>query len=135
MVELYAEAFGGRTIYAMFDLFVGFDHRHLHQDSRDYTTFSSPIGNLRLTRLPQGFTNSVQVQQGDVSFILQPEIPEYTAPFVDDVPVKGPQSYYKDDQGNFETIAGNTGIRRFVWEHLTNVHPHYSKNRTCRRDV
>ena len=122
VVELYAEAFGGRTIYAMFDLFVGFDHRHLHQDSRDYTTFSSPIGNLRLTRLPQGFTNSVQVQQGDVSFILQPEIPEYTAPFVDDVPVKGPQSYYKDDQGNFETIAGNSGIRRFVWEHLTNVH-------------
>ena len=121
-MELYAESFGGRTIYAMFDLFVGFDHRHLHLDSRDYTTFSSPIGNLRLTRLPQGFTNSVQVQQGDVSFILQPEIPEYTAPFVDDIPIKGPKSYYKDSQGNYETIERNSGIRRFVWEHITNVH-------------
>lgn len=111
VVELYAESFGRRTIYAMFDLFVGFDHRILHQDSRDYTMFTSPIGNLRLTRLPQGFTNCVQVQQGDVTFILQPEVPEYTSPFVDDVPVKGPSTYYLDNTGNYETIPGNTGIR------------------------
>ncbi|KAF9540857.1 hypothetical protein CPC08DRAFT_616425, partial [Agrocybe pediades] len=25
VVEIYAEQFGGRTVYAMFDLFVGFD--------------------------------------------------------------------------------------------------------------
>lgn len=121
IVEVYAESFGGATIYGMFDLFVGFDHRILDVPSRDYTTFQTPMGTFRLTRLPQGYTNSVQIQQGDVSFILQDEIPTYTQPFVDDCPVKGPADYYKDDLGNYETIKGNPGIRRFVWEHLVNV--------------
>ncbi|KAI0351161.1 hypothetical protein OH77DRAFT_1568731 [Trametes cingulata] len=46
-----------------------------------------------------GWTNSVPIFHDDVTFILQPEIPEYTRPFIDD----------------------NCGIRRFVWEHLQNV--------------
>lgn len=121
IVEVYAESFGGATIYGMFDLFVGFDHRILDIPSRDLTTFQTPMGTFRLTRLPQGYTNSVQIQQGDVSFILQDEIPSITQPFVDDCPVKGPTSYYQSETGEYETILGNTGIRKFVWEHLTNV--------------
>lgn len=127
IVEVYAESFGGACAYGMFDLYVGFDHRILAVPSRDYSTFQTPIGTLRLTRLPQGYTNSVQVQQGDVSFILQDEIPQITQPFVDDCPVKGPTTYYYLPDGSYETIEDNTGIRRFIWEHLVNV------NRICQR--
>ena len=90
-------------------------------DSRDFTTFQSPLGTLRLTRLPQGYTNAVQVQQGDVAFVLQDKIPEWTQPFVDDIPVKGPTSYYLLEDGSYETIPQNKGIRRFVWEHTGTI--------------
>lgn len=68
-----------------------------------------------------GFTNSMQILHGDSTFILQDEIPEVSEPFIDDIPVKGPESRYQDKDGNFETIPENPGIRRFIWEHLGNV--------------
>ena len=121
MVEQYAESFGGRGCYAMFDLFVGFDQRALDIKSRDLTTFQTPLGTFRMTSIPMGYTNSVQIQQGDITFILQEEIPHVTVPFIDDIPVKGPPTRYTDESGNFETIPENRGIRRFIWEHLQNV--------------
>lgn len=121
MVEQYAEAFGGRACYGMFDLFVGFDQRSLATSSRDLTTFQTPLGTFRLTSIPMGYTNSMQIQHGDITFILQDEIPHVTVPFVDDIPVKGPTTRYQDQYGNYETIPENTGIRRFIWEHLQNV--------------
>lgn len=89
-VESYAESFGGCGCYGMFDLFVGFDQRELAEASRDLTTFQSPLGTLRLTAIPMGYTNLMQVQHSDTTFLLQDEIPHVTQPFVDDVPVKGP---------------------------------------------
>jgi hypothetical protein len=121
MVEQYAEGFGGRGCYAMFDLFVGFDQRALDIRSRDLTTFQTPLGTFRLTSIPMGYTNSMQIQHGDTTFILQDEIPHVTIPFVDDIPVKGPQTRYETPNGGYETIPENSGIRRFVWEHLLNV--------------
>jgi hypothetical protein len=121
MVEQYAESFGGRACYAMFDLFVGFDQRALDIKSRDLTTFQTPLGTFRMTSIPMGYTNSVQIQQGDITFILQEEIPHVTVPFIDDIPVKGPTTRYTDESGSFETIPENRGIRRFIWEHLLNV--------------
>ncbi|RXW12346.1 hypothetical protein EST38_g13510 [Candolleomyces aberdarensis] len=120
-VEPYAESFAGRACYSVLDLFVGFDQRELHPDSRDLTTFQSPLGTFRLTRIPMGYTNSQQVQHGDLTFILQDEIPEVTMPFVDDVPVRGPATRYELPGGGFETIPENPGIRRFVWEHVQDV--------------
>ena len=69
-----------------------------------------------------GWTNSFQIMQGDVAFALRDEIPEYTIPYADDVPIRGPATRYVDSEGNYETIAENSGIRRFVWEHLNVVH-------------
>src|SRR5712664_3587685 len=60
-VEPYAESFGGRACYGMFDLFVGFDQRPLAPQSRDMTTFQTPLGTFRLTRIPMGYTNSMQI--------------------------------------------------------------------------
>jgi hypothetical protein len=101
----------------MMDLYSGYDQRALHEDSCDLTTFGMPLGPHRLTTLPQGHANAVQVYQGDTAFILQHEILEYMLPFVDDVPVKSMQMRYQREDGTYETIPDNPGIRRFIWEH------------------
>lgn len=59
----------------------------------------------------------MQIMQGDVTFILQDEIPDLTIPFIDDVGVKGPPSHYELPDGTYET-SENPSIRRFVWEHF-----------------
>ncbi|KAJ2923743.1 hypothetical protein H1R20_g13351, partial [Candolleomyces eurysporus] len=118
IIEPYAELFAGRACYSVFDLFVGFDQRELDPDSRDLTTFQTPLGTFRLTCIPMGYTNSQQIQHGDITFILQDEILHITQPFVDDVPVRGPKTRYELPQGGYETIPENPGIRRFIWEHI-----------------
>jgi hypothetical protein len=120
--DIVAEDFAARSIYTTLDLYVSFDQRQLHEKSRDMTTFNTPLGSFRLTVLPMGWTNSPAVLQGDITHILRPEIPDWTQPFADDVPIKGPKSRYELPDGSFETMPGNPGIRRFVWEHLEAVH-------------
>jgi hypothetical protein len=116
-VEHLAESFAGYAVYGMMDLYSGYDQRALHKDSRDLTTFGTPLGPHHLTTLPQGHANAVQVYQGDTVFILQHEIPDYTSPFVDNVPVKSMQTRYQCEDSTYETIPNNPGICRFIWEH------------------
>jgi len=116
-IEHFAESFAGYMVYSMMDLYSGYDQRMLHKDSRDLMTFGTPLGPHRLTTLLQGHANAVQVYQGNTAFILQHEIPEYTSPFVDDVPVKSVQTCYQRKDGTYETIPNNPGIHRFIWEH------------------
>jgi hypothetical protein len=129
--ETLAAQFAGRACGGMFDLYVGYDERTLAEKSRDLTTFQTPFGAMRLTTLPMGWTNSVPIFHDDVTFILQPEIPEVTVPFIDDVPIKGPKSRYMFEDGTYETIPENSGIRRFVWEHLQNVNRVIQRMKYC----
>jgi hypothetical protein len=94
------EAFAGYAVYGMMDLYGGYDHHPLHPESRDLTTFGTPLGPHRLTTLPQGFANSAQIFQADTSFILQDEIPKYTIPFINDLPVKSVKTRYQRDDGS-----------------------------------
>lgn len=119
--EHLAEQFAGRPCGATLDLFVGYDEREIDEGSRDLTTFQTPFGAHRLVTLPMGWSNSVPIFHDDVTWILQPEIPHITIPYVDDVPVKGPPSDYLLENGSSETIIENPGIRRFVWEHFQNL--------------
>jgi hypothetical protein len=121
-MDQMAEDFSGRACYGILDLFVAFDQRALDIKSRDFTTFQTPLGTYRLTAIPMGYTNAAQIMQGDVSFILQDEIPKFTTPYIDDVPVKGPRTRYELADGTYEMIPGNCGVRRFVYEHLTTMH-------------
>src|SRR5882724_2849113 len=57
--------------YTGLDLFIAFDHQSLAVQSWDLTTFQMPLGLLRLTTLPIGAMNTVQILQGDISFIIQ----------------------------------------------------------------
>jgi hypothetical protein len=64
----------------------------------------------------------VAIFHGDVTFILEPEIPDIAKPFLDNTVVRGLASRYERPGGEYETIPENPGIRRFVWEHLNDVH-------------
>lgn len=125
--EQLVEHFAARACGSMMDLYVGYDERALAKSSRDYTTFQTPYGAMRLTTLPMGWTNSVPIFHDDVTYILRPEIPQVTQPYIDDVPVRGPATRYVLPSGEEERIPQNPGIRRFVWEHFQDL------NRICQR--
>jgi hypothetical protein len=119
--EQLAEQFAGRACGGMLDLYVGYDERALAESSRDLTTFQTPFGAQRLTKLPMGWCNSVPIFHDDVTEILRPEIPDITVPYIDDVPAKGPATRYILSNGECERIPENPGIHRFVWEHFQNL--------------
>jgi len=100
----------GHMCYSMLDLFVGYDHRTLNVTSRDLTTIQSPICALHLTCLPQGWTNTVAIFHEDITFILKPEIPHVTWPFVDNCSIKGPASHYETGKDTFKTIPKFTSL-------------------------
>ncbi|KAK4699582.1 hypothetical protein P7C70_g6678, partial [Phenoliferia sp. Uapishka_3] len=116
IMEDFVEDFTGRSCLGLMDILGGFDQRELADESRDLTTFQTPLGPVRLTRLPQGGTTSVAEFQRIMVHILAEEIPQYAGVFVDDVGIKGPESTYND-----EKIAGNPEIRRFVWEYAVTL--------------
>jgi len=121
ILDDFVEPFAGRQCYTVFDLFWGFDARRVHPDCRDLTAFSSPLGLLRLTSMPMGYTNSPAEFQKCMVFILRDEIPDPANIFIDDLPIKGPATIYPDQDGNPETLPENPGIRRFIWEHALDV--------------
>jgi hypothetical protein len=116
------EAMAGRSCYNMLDLFVRYDHHMLDASSHDLTTIQSPIGAMRLTCLPQGWTNTGAIFHEDVTFILEPKIPDTAWPFMDDCSIKGPATWYETGDGRYETIPANDQVHRFIWEHLNDMH-------------
>ena len=122
ILDAFVEPFAGRQCYSAFDLHWGFDARKIHPTSRDLTAFMSPLGLLRLTSLPMGFTNSPAEFQACMAFILKDEMPHIADIFIDDLPIKGPATIYPDQNGNPETLSENPQIRQFIWEHACDVH-------------
>jgi hypothetical protein len=118
IIDEVIEEFAGYSVYSLGDLYIGYDHQPIHPDSRDLTTVQTPLGPYRLTTLPMGWTNSVTIFHQNVMFILQDEVPHVARPFIDDVPMKGPKSDYRNEDGTYQTIEGNPNIRRFIFEHL-----------------
>ena len=91
LVYLYAEQCSARSIYSRLDLFIGYDHRTLAEESRDYTTFDTLLGTMCLIVLPQGWTGLVGIFYNDVIFILQHKTDK--APnFLDDITLLGPKT-------------------------------------------
>ncbi len=118
----FIEPYGGCQCYTMFDMFWGFDARKVDVRSRDLTAFYTPLGLLRITALPMGYTNSPAEFQNCMVFILQDEIPHVANIFIDDLPIRGPQTRYLNADGQPSTIPENPGIRQFIWEHANDVH-------------
>jgi hypothetical protein len=108
--EHLTEQFAGWSCGGVLDLYVGYNERLIKESSCDYTTFQTPFGTLQLITLPMGWTNSVPIFHDDVTYILQPEIPDFTIPYIDDIPIKGPPTWYIQSNSSPETIAENQGI-------------------------
>lgn len=121
VLDDFVEDFAGRSCYTVYDLFWGFDARKVDPASRDLTAFMTPLGLLRLTAMPMGYTNSPAEFQKCMVFIMRDEIPTVANVFIDDLPIKGPSHTYLDAEGKPETLAENPGIRRFIWEHAVDV--------------
>ena len=109
-------------MYGMMYLFVGYDQCPLHVESQDMTTFNSPLGPYRCTTLLMGHTNTVQIYQADMAFILQEEIPHHTMPFINNLPIKTETTRHQNPDRTYQTIPENPSIRTFIWKHLTIVH-------------
>jgi hypothetical protein len=107
--EHITEQFGGCTCGGMLDLYVAFDERKVAESSRDLTTFQTPFGTLRIVTLPMGWMNSVPILHDDVTYILLPEIPYVTIPYIDDTPIKGPKLQYRKLSGSYETSVLKSG--------------------------
>ncbi len=118
----FIEPYGGCQCYTMFDMFWGFDARRVDPKSWDLTAFYTPLGLMWIAVLPMGYTNSPSEFQNCMTFILQEEIPHVANIFIDDLPIKGPQTRYLDANGNPTTMKGNPGIHKFIWKHANDVH-------------
>ena len=122
ILEEFVEAYAGRSVYTVLDMYWGFHARMLDVDSRDMTAFQTPLGVMQIVSLPMGYTNSPAEFQACMMFILQDEVPEKAGVFIDDIPIKGPATKYLGTDGKEECLPQNPGIRRYIWEHLNDVH-------------
>ena len=68
--EQITEQFARHACGGILDLYVGYDERALDERSRDYTTFQTPFGAMRLVTLPMGWTNSVPIFHDDVTYTV-----------------------------------------------------------------
>ena len=108
----FAEAFAGRSIYSVGDLYSGYDQFQLAMESRDITTMQTPLGLVQMCTLPQGGTNSVAHMVNAMNKVLRDCIPDVTMPFLDDIPIKGCLVEEKDES------VGLDGCRRFMADHI-----------------
>jgi len=68
-----------------------------------------------------GWTNSVSVFHGHITFILQDETPEKARPFIDDIACQRPRTTYPDLSGEPTRISKYTEVWKFVFEHLQDL--------------
>ena len=122
IVEEFVESYAGRSVYSVLDMYWGFHARMIDPSTRDMTAFQTPLGAFRLTSLPMGFTNAPAEFQACMMFILQDEVPDVAGVFIDDIPIKGPPTRYLTPDGKEEVLSQNPGIRRYMWEHINDVH-------------
>ncbi|OMJ17852.1 Retrovirus-related Pol polyprotein from transposon [Smittium culicis] len=113
VAEEFAEDFAGRTIYTTFDLISGYDQVQISESSRDLFALQTPLGLLRMTRLPMGWSNSVQEFQRIMYKIFFKFIPEKMGLFIDDGCIKGSR--------NKDLKQDIIGVRNFVKDHIKDV--------------
>ena len=111
-VDEFAEAFAGRSIYSIGDLYSVYHQFQLVVDSRDITTMRTSIGLVKMCTLPQGATNSVAHMMNAMNKVLRDCIPDITTPFLDDITIKGCLVEEIDESKDQD------GCRRFVSNHI-----------------
>ena len=75
---------GWATVISKVDLTSGFHQIVVAQESRDFTTFLSPSGKYRFTRMPFGLKNAPSHFQRTMEKVLQPVL-DCAAVYIDDI--------------------------------------------------
>jgi hypothetical protein len=119
--EQLAKNCGSQAVYRLLDLFVGYDKQTLTVKSCNLTTFQTPLGTFCLTSVPMVWLNSLPIFHANVTYTLQHEIPDVTIPFLDNAPIKGLLTQYKQPNSSYKTHPDNPGICCFVWKHFQNL--------------
>jgi len=119
--EEYSEDFAGFPVLSSLDLFSGYDQMALAEICRHLIAFQTPLGLLRMTTLPQGYTNGVQVFDSVIKKILKDQISaKQGKPFINGVGVKPPtRSLFLDSRGKPINVA--PGIRRYILEAIVSI--------------
>ena len=107
----FSERFAGYPFILLVDLYLGYDQCTLAPESRDITAFHTPLGLMRMTTLPQGYTNAVQAFDRVVKKVLHAQIVRGRCEqFIDDIVVRlKSRSNYLDRKGE-PTISQIPGI-------------------------
>ena len=90
-VDEFSEDFAGYPITSAIDYFSGYYQILLDKSCHDLTAFMSLLGLVRMTRLPQGWTNSVAEFMRIIGRVHYHQFPQEIRPFLDDVGIKRPQ--------------------------------------------
>ena len=109
-VETLAEQFSGAGIYTNLNFDVIFDQCKIDPESCNMTTFNTPLRTFKLTVLPIGYTNSLQIMHNDVAFMLQDKIGVCTLVYIDDTGIKGPKTQYQAEDGSYEMMPDSDSI-------------------------
>src|SRR5205085_8718250 len=117
-VEEFSEKFAGYPVVSMVDLFSGYDQCTLDPASRDITTFHTPLGLMRMTTLPMGYTNAVQVFDRVMRKVLHHQIMRGRCePFPDEIAAKPPsRSTYPDPITGLPKESAIPGVRLYILE-------------------
>jgi len=95
-VDEFSEDFAGYPITSAIDYYSGYYEISLDKKSQDLTAFLTGVGLVRMTRLPQGWTNSGACFQRVMGKVHWRQIPHQVRPFLDDCGIKGPKDRYND---------------------------------------
>ncbi|KAG5633522.1 hypothetical protein H0H81_007122, partial [Sphagnurus paluster] len=79
-----------------------------------------------------GWSNLVPIFHNDVTYILQPEIPHQTIPYINDVPINDPNDWkIIAETGKLATHPANPGIRLAIWEFFQDLNRILQRMKYC----
>ena len=119
----FSERFAGYPLISLIDLCSGYDQCTLASESRDITLFHTPLGLMRMTTLPQGYTIAVQAFDRVIKIVLHAQIVRGSCEqFIDEVVVRPKsRSRFVNEATGEPTLSEIPGIRRFVLEAIQNL--------------
>src|SRR5436189_5973790 len=82
-VDEFSEDFAGYPITSAVNYFAGYYQIPLDKSSHDLTAFMNLLGLVRMTRLPQGWTNSVAEFICIIGRLHYRQTPREVRPFID----------------------------------------------------
>ena len=117
-VPLYTDQitkqFVGHACRGILNLYISYNEQGLDEKSHNYMTFQTPFRAHRPAILPIEWTNSMLIFHDDITYILQPRIPNTTIPFIDNILIHGPATHYKTPNSSYKTHLDNPSIQWFI---------------------